>query len=116
MGVRLNLTPTIIRESEDTDSELAGVDNAGLEVDAETPSLERKHYARTDTSLTQVDLDILSKQTNQVRIESLRPRPIPLRVESGVGEGRHHLSFFTFGSKNHIVIFLSPYYFDSFFE
>ena len=64
MGVRLNLTPTIIRESEDTDSELAGVDNAGL---------ERKHYARTDTSLTQVDLDILSKQTNQVRITALRP-------------------------------------------
>ena len=110
MGVRLNLTPTIIRESEDTDSELAGVDNAGLEVDTETPGLERKHYARTDTSLTQVDLDILSKQTNQVRITALRPQLLR------VGEGRHHLSFFTFGSKNHIVIFLSPYYFDSFFE
>ena len=72
MGVRLNLTPTIICESEDTDSELAGVDNAGLEVDTETPGLGRKHYARTDTSLTQVDLDILSKQTNQVRITALR--------------------------------------------
>ena len=54
MGVRINLDATIVY-----DIPGSAMDNEGLEV---SPALERKVVTRSDTSLTQVDLDILSRQ------------------------------------------------------
>ena len=54
MGVRINLNANIVY-----DIPGAAMDNEGLEV---SPTLERKVFPRSDTSLTQVDLDILSRQ------------------------------------------------------
>ena len=57
MGVRINLSANIVYDI--PSSKGLAMDNEGLEV---SPVLERKPYPRSDTSLTQVDLDILSRQ------------------------------------------------------
>ena len=57
MGVRINLDATLVYDIPHYPG--AAMDNEGLEV---SPVVERKQYQRSDTSLTQVDLDILSRQ------------------------------------------------------
>ena len=58
MGVRINLDATLVYDIPHYPG-TAAMDNEGLEV---SPVVERKQYQRSDTSLTQVDLDILSRQ------------------------------------------------------
>ena len=57
MGVTINLDATIVYDIPCYPG--AAMDNEGLEV---SPTVERKVFPRSDTSLTQVDLDILSRQ------------------------------------------------------
>ena len=57
MGVRINLDATLVYDIPCYPG--AAMDNEGLEV---SPVVEKKQYTRSDTSLTQVDLDILSRQ------------------------------------------------------
>ena len=57
MGVTINLDATIVYDIPCYPG--AAMDNEGLEV---SPTAERKVFPRSDTSLTQVDLDILSRQ------------------------------------------------------
>ena len=58
MGVRINLSANFVYDIPCYPGSVA-MDNEGLEV---SPVVERKQYTRSDTSLTQVDLDILSRQ------------------------------------------------------
>ena len=76
MGVTINLDATIVYDIPCYPG--AAMDNEGLEV---SPSVERKVFPRSDTSLTQVDLDILSRQqdvslTDGVSVRYWRSHPL----------------------------------------
>ena len=50
-------------EEGDTDIPIHGIHNEALDVEV-TPETQKKIFPRSDTTLTQVDLDILSAQVN----------------------------------------------------